>query len=172
MDTEHTEQLELPTSITRSANDRRFLTALEEYKIANQRISDYDKLVLTIKSWSITLSAGAIGFAFIEAKSILFLLASLTALVFWYLEAINKNYQTALIDRSRELESVLPDAETYNGPEFGTNFKRVFGFGSTFRIFRIMLFYRNVHHPHSLIFIGGIILYFYTDVETFLRSLD
>ena len=35
--------------------------ALEEYKIVHQRIEGYDTRCLLIKSWSITLSAAALG---------------------------------------------------------------------------------------------------------------
>lgn len=152
--------------------DRRLLVALEEFKIVQKRIEHFDQLALTIKSWSITLSAVAIGFGFVENKQTLFILASLSALIFWYLEASYKVYQTALLNRTIELEPKILDLNDYKGPMISEHFKKVLGFGITFKRIRLMLFYENIHHPHSLIFIAGIVLYYWPEISSRMPRLD
>lgn len=152
--------------------DRRLLVALEEFKIVQKRIEHFDQLALTIKSWSITLSAVAIGFGFVENQTILFLLASLSALIFWYLEASFKVYQTALLNRTKELEPKILDLDRYEGPMISEHFRKVLGFGITFQRIRMMLFYENIHHPHSLILFAGLALYFWTDISSLLSRLN
>lgn len=135
--------------------------AFEEYQIVQLRIAEFDKLLLTIKSWSITSSAVAIGFGFINEMNTLFLLGALGALLFWYLEALNKVFQTALIERSIDLEPMLRGEVAYDGVRTGDYFKRMTGFSEPFRAVWIMLTYMNVNLPHGFIVLAGTCLYFF-----------
>lgn len=135
--------------------------ALEEYHIVQLRIAEFDKLLITIKSWSITSSAVAIGFGFINDMNTLFLLGAVSALLFWYLEAVNKVFQTALIERSADLEPMLRGEVEYDGIRTGDYFKRMTGFSEPFRAVWIMLTYMNVNLPHGPIVIAGVSMYFF-----------
>ncbi|MEM0929788.1 MAG: hypothetical protein AAGI89_10915 [Pseudomonadota bacterium] len=137
--------------------------AIEEFRTAQQRISEFDKLLITIKSWSITLSGVAIGLGFIDGQRILFLLGGLSALMFWYLEALNKVFQFALIKRAREVEKEIADLSLYSGPKISSHFNRVIGFGETFRALWVMITFSNVQLPHNLIVLAGFVLYFFPD---------
>lgn len=135
--------------------------ALEEYHIVQLRIAEFDKLLLTIKSWSITSSAVAIGFGFINDMKTLFLLGAVSAFLFWYLEALNKVFQTALIERSIDLEPMLRGEIEYDGVRTGDYFKRMTGFSEPFRAIWIMFTYMNVNLPHGVIALAGGSLYLF-----------
>lgn len=138
--------------------------AFEEYHLAQLRISEFDKLLITIKSWSITSSAVAIGFGLINETDTLFLMGAVSALLFWYLEALNKVFQRALIERSSDLEPMLRGEIQYDGVRTGEYFKRMTGFSEPFRALWIMFTYWNVNLPHAPIVFAGLGMYFF-DVQ-------
>lgn len=135
--------------------------ALEEYHIGQLRIAEFDKLLITIKSWSITSSAVAIGFGFINEIKALYLLGALSAFLFWYLEALNKVFQTALIERSSDLEPMLRGEVEYDGIRTGDYFRRKTGLFETFRAAWIMVSYMNVLIPHGPIMAAGVAMYMF-----------
>jgi len=71
-------------------NTHSIQVALQEYLSIQARISEFDKILLTIKSWSITASGAAIAFGIINDTNNLFALGAASAVLFWYLEALNK----------------------------------------------------------------------------------
>ncbi|MEZ5931361.1 MAG: hypothetical protein R3F54_05335 [Alphaproteobacteria bacterium] len=134
--------------------------AIQEYYFLQELIEKYDSKALIVKSWSVTLSAASIGFAFAERLGVIFLLGSLSTLIFWYLESRWKYYQRIMIERASEIEKyVNGDSSAYSGPKICTTFASEFGsserLGKAFRVF----FYRNVYIPHIIIFSFGLLLF-------------
>jgi hypothetical protein len=82
---------------------------LKEYYSLQDRITNYDNQAIRIKSWSVTVSALAIGVGFKEQSTAFFLLAAGSSLIFWHIEALWKYYQSVLIYRANELEDLLND---------------------------------------------------------------
>jgi hypothetical protein len=59
----------------------------DEYVMLQNLYEDFDSKGLTIKSWSITVALATIGTAVLAKRNDLLLVAFVSALVFWYLEA-------------------------------------------------------------------------------------
>jgi hypothetical protein len=140
-----------------------FKVALREYYWIEDQVDRFDDRSLKIKAWSITLSGVALGAGFSYNKPILFLIAAVSALVFWYLETNWKYFQEALADRVYELESFLNGSGgTYTGPRICDAFKsHLHNPKMEWSKFPRLFFRRNVHLPHSVILISGLYLYFY-----------
>jgi hypothetical protein len=148
------------------ATEERFKTeafnvAYKEYLWIEDQIDRFDERSLKIKAWSITLSGVALGAGFNYDKPKLFLVAAMSALVFWYLEATWKYFQQALIDRVYYLEDFLNGRVTgYNGPGICKSFKNHFQWRVEYEKFPKLFMSRNVNLPHSVVFIAGLLLYF------------
>lgn len=136
-----------------------FPHAIEEYRIIQTRIAEFDNLAITIKSWSLTTSGAAIGVGILQHSAALYLLAAASACLFWYLEALNKVFQSALIDRSIDLEPMLRGEIPYDGVRTGDYFAKVTGTEEPARAVKIMFTYVNVLIPHAFISVAGIALY-------------
>ncbi len=89
-----------------------FVTRLlkEEYFHIQSVIENFDGRMLTIKNWSVSFSLVAIGGAFATKAGAAFLIASLSALIFWFSEALWKTFEYAYYDRSGKLEEFLPES--------------------------------------------------------------
>jgi hypothetical protein len=59
---------------------------------------------MTAKGWSVTLSLASLGFAIQYQHSAYFLLASISAVSFWAIEALMKGQQIRYYGRMREIE--------------------------------------------------------------------
>ena len=142
-----------------SANKLRREEALREYYHVESKIDKYDEIRLKIKSWSVTSSGVAIGFAFAEKQPALFALASLGSFIFWYLDASRHVGQQKLIDLNLEIELALSESSTeYHGPSIARTFNRTFRTRVTKRrLFRTM-FFGDVWTPHFVIVVLGIAL--------------
>jgi hypothetical protein len=58
-----------------------------EYLMLQEAYQDIDKQGFTIKGWSITVAAGAVGAGLINGQEMLLWLGFISSLVFWFLEA-------------------------------------------------------------------------------------
>jgi hypothetical protein len=67
-------------------------------------ISEYDGRLITIKSWSVTLSLAGLGLGFQQQHYSLFALSAVAALAFWYLDALMKRFQLRYYPRMRDIE--------------------------------------------------------------------
>jgi len=76
---------------------------VEYYKIVDI-VGDFDKRLLTVKSWGVTLSLAALGLAFQFEASGYFLVAAASALAFWGIEGSMKSHQMRYYPRMREIE--------------------------------------------------------------------
>jgi hypothetical protein len=137
-----------------------FNVAYKEYIWIEDQIDRFDERSLKIKAWSITLSGVALGAGFNYDKPKLFLVASVSALVFWYLEASWKYFQEALTDRVCYLEEYLNGrVDDYTGPGICKAFRDHFKWSVEAEKFPKIFRLRNVNLPHSVVFVSGLILY-------------
>ena len=147
-------------------NSSQYKTALQEYFHIEEQIDKFDERSLKMKSWSITTCVIIIGAGFHLKLPVLFLVASASVLIFWYLEAVWKYFQYALTPRIKEVEAFLNNETLdgkvieYTGPRINKAFSEQFKWKVERRVFPGIFFIRNIQLPHSLIFIIGIILYF------------
>ena len=77
---------------------------LQEYYALLGVVSEYDGRFFLVKGWSVTLSLAALGLGFDTQHFALFALAALSALGFWYLDALLKGHQMRCYSRMRDIE--------------------------------------------------------------------
>ena len=106
-----------PDPITDTEKTALFLA--QEYLALQKAVEDLDGRALTIKAWSVTFSAAAIGLAYVNTKPILLLVAAGSALVFWLVEAVWKYHQRAFYPRLFAIEAWFRDCYPA-GPPFQT----------------------------------------------------
>jgi hypothetical protein len=75
-----------------------------EYQKLLEIVSSYDSSLLTIKGWSVTLSLVLIAQGFEKKNRRLFVVAALSSMCFWLLDAQFKGYQMRYYPRMREIE--------------------------------------------------------------------
>jgi len=86
--------------------DDRFQSALSaEYAEITRTVSEFDGRLITIKSWSVTLSLAGIGLGFQQQHWALFALGAATGLCFWLIEAMTKRHQVRYYPRMRQIEA-------------------------------------------------------------------
>lgn len=78
----------------------------QEYYALLDGVRDFDKTLLTIKGWGVTVSLAGLGFGFQNQHYGLFLVAALSAVSFWALEGLTKRHQLDLFLRMREIEVI------------------------------------------------------------------
>lgn len=89
-----------------AAQDATFQTALAaEYAALVRTVSEFDGRLLTVKSWSVTLSLAGIGLGFQQQHYALFALAAATGAAFWLIEAMTKRHQVRYYPRMRQIEA-------------------------------------------------------------------
>ena len=75
-----------------------------EYLHIQKTIEDFDARALSIKAWCVTFGLAAIAGAFASHTSTVFLIAAVSAVLFWYLETSWKIFQLAYYARSEKIE--------------------------------------------------------------------
>lgn len=79
---------------------------LKEYYAILEIVREFDGRLLTVKGWGVTLSLAALAWGFEKAHYGLFLVASLSGVGFWVIEAIMKRHQIRYYLRMREIEII------------------------------------------------------------------
>ena len=77
---------------------------LREYYEILKVVGEFDGRLLTVKGWGVTLSLAALAWGFQNKKYGLFLVAALSGLGFWIIEATMKRHQMRYYFRMREIE--------------------------------------------------------------------
>jgi hypothetical protein len=75
----------------------------EYYKLVDI-VSAFDQRLVTIKSWGVTLSLASLGLGFQQDHYGLFLVAAVSGLAFWLLEAVTKSHQMRYYPRMGDIE--------------------------------------------------------------------
>ncbi|KQY25462.1 hypothetical protein ASD16_08665 [Cellulomonas sp. Root485] len=89
-----------------AAQDASFQAALAaEYAALVRTVAEFDGRLLTVKSWSVTLSLAGIGLGFQQQHYALFALAAATGAAFWLIEAMTKRHQVRYYPRMRQIEA-------------------------------------------------------------------
>lgn len=82
---------------------------LAEYFKVYEAVMEFDKRLLTVKGWGVTLSLAALAWGFEKSHYGLFLVAALSGAGFWAIEAVFKRYQMRAYVRMREIEVVCAE---------------------------------------------------------------
>lgn len=77
---------------------------MSEYYAIYETVSAFDQRLLTIKSWGVTFGLATLGLGFQQDHYGLFLVAAISALAFWALEAVTKLHQMRHFPRMGDIE--------------------------------------------------------------------
>jgi len=81
-------------------------------KLIQSQIDKYDDLSFKIKTWAITVWVGLLGWAFKTEGEELILLSVAVIVIFWVLDAVNKNFRQDYKEiRIKMLEALNKDIE-------------------------------------------------------------
>ncbi len=127
----------------------------DEYLHIQNVIEDFDGRAITIKAWSITFSMVAIIGAFASHTPIVLLVASLSSILFWLLEAFWKTFQDAYYARASDIESFFAGTKADLVP---FQIARSWRYSGYRRMLGIMT-YPHVALPHAAVLIIGLALY-------------
>jgi uncharacterized membrane protein len=136
-------------------------TAEKEYYFLQAEIGRFDQIAIGVKNWSITIGVALMTAAFYKSASALFLVSSISSLLFWITEARWKRFQRLHIERIREIEAyLLNDRLDYSGPAINRSFSKRLGTLANSRRdeFRIMML-GNVRMPHVPMICLGVALF-------------
>lgn len=130
-----------------------------EYLYLQKVIEDFDARALTIKAWSVTFSLTAIGGAFASNAREVLLVAAVSALAFWFLEAMWKSFQLGYVERSLAIEQHLRSALPVAAPfQIGTAWKTYWD-QRGHAMWARTLWWPHVAFPHALVAAAGALLY-------------
>ncbi len=87
--------------------NNQFNLVQSEFKLTQQQMDKYDILLSQIKTWAITIWAASIGWSFQSKIKGTLLLSIFIVLVFWFLDAINKNFRQDYKKRRDEISNAL-----------------------------------------------------------------
>lgn len=136
-----------------------------EYLHLQSTIEGFDNKALTIKTWSVTFSFTACGVAFTNKESLIFLIASIASIIFWFLEASWKTFQYAHYGRITEIENYFDNRITNLVPlQITRSWHISFRKGGSKRFFRIMCWY-HVYLPHLLISVIAFLLFLFVPLK-------
>jgi hypothetical protein len=122
---------------------------IAEYYKVTDIVQSYDPYFLSIKTWSATLGAGAIGISFTQSSTIPILLtAVLLTLSFWLVEARFKILQLNHLARAGALERYLSSEEGKPSPLIFRSFSEAATANAKFKRWRKVLFWPHVALPH------------------------
>lgn len=135
----------------------------EEYFFLQKTVEDFDSKTLTIKALSVTGSLVIIATGLSDkgcGSPLLFLVASVAALVFWLIEAIYQCFQSGYDVRIIELEKYFSDTSINSKPiplqiykGWSTNK------GASLKQILKKFIWPVIMLPHLVIFLAGIIIY-------------
>ncbi len=130
-----------------------------EYLHLQSVIEDFDQRALTVKTWSISFSFAALGGAFAANAPIVLLVASVSALIFWFLEGQWKTFQYAYYSRSETIEEFFAGKIQDLAPmQIGTSWRSDWNEGGIKRLLWIIR-WPHVAMPHIAVFVIGLIVY-------------
>jgi hypothetical protein len=78
---------------------------LREYYEVFHAVDEFDKRLITVKGWGVTLSLAALAWGFQFGHYGLFFVAALSGGVFWIIEAVMKRHQIRYYFRMAEIEA-------------------------------------------------------------------
>lgn len=122
---------------------------LAEYYKVTDIVQSYDSYFLSIKTWSVTLSAAAIGISFTRSSAApILLVAVLLALSFWLVESRFKTLQLNHTVRATALERYLGSDIDKPSPLIFRSFTEAAAANARFKRWRKVMFWPHVALPH------------------------
>jgi hypothetical protein len=88
----------------------------KEYYTLFEAVNEFDKRLIVVKGWSVTLSLVGLGAGFEAGHQGLFLAAAITSLGFWMLDGLMKQHQMRYYVRMREIEVATAESASGGGP--------------------------------------------------------
>lgn len=161
---------------------------LREYYEILHIVDEFDRRLLTVKGWGVTLSLAALAWGFQYAHYGLFLVAALSGLGFWIIEGTMKRHQMRYYPRMREIEVLqyerLPDeaARSLSSPRIDSGWSQageshIREEGDTGyrpermegprRSYRLAWFLPHVLLPHVVSLVAGLVLLYLASQGTF-----
>ncbi len=89
----------------------------KEYYALFDVVNRFDERLITVKGWSVTLSLALLGTGFTSRHYGLFLVAAISGLGFWIIDALMKRHQMRYYPRMREIEYCRSEAGGNTGNE-------------------------------------------------------
>ena len=131
----------------------------DEYLHIQSAIESYDGQIVSIKIWSIIFNLTALISAFATETPEAFLIASLSAAMFWLTEGHWKTFQHAYYDRAGKLEEFFAGKQQDIQPlQTGASWYENWQQGGTKQLLRIMV-QPQVYLPHVVTIVSGVVLY-------------
>jgi len=130
-----------------------------EYLLLQKTIEDFDGRALTIKAWSTTYSLVAVTGAWISHASAALLVAAVSSLVFWLIEASWKAFQYAYYDRCWKIEEYFRGERTLDAPfQISKSWSQRWSETGARKTLEV-LFWPHVALPHIVVVPLALILY-------------
>jgi uncharacterized membrane protein len=129
-----------------------------EYLHIQGVIEGFDGRILSIKTWSITFSLVALGGAFASHSAVALLIASISSVLFWYLEAIWKTFQVAYYERAELIEAHFRGEVPTIPFQIGGSWYASWKAGGQTKLLRVLL-WPHVAMPHAAIAFAGVVLF-------------
>jgi hypothetical protein len=141
-------------------NDDRVIDLLQtEYFQLQKIVEDFDSRALTIKAWSVTLSAAAMITAYVQATPIILAIAAVSALVFWLIEGLWKLNQQAFYARIYEIENSMANGQMNLPPlQIASSWSKNFNANRRERKIFDVLQWPHVYLPHMPIAVAAFAL--------------
>ena len=76
----------------------------KEYYSLFDVVNDFDKRLITVKGWGVTISLAALATGFQSQHNGIFLVGCITGIGFWYIDGAMKRHQMRYYVRMREIE--------------------------------------------------------------------
>jgi len=99
-------------------NQIKFDLLKTELELVQRQIDKYDQLSATVKTWTVTLWAAIFGWSFQSKQQGLILIALFIVLIFWVIDAVNKNFRQDYKARRAEIAQALQ--EYFKNSEFSS----------------------------------------------------
>jgi hypothetical protein len=122
-----------------------------EYFHVQKVVEDYDTKVLTVKAWSVSFSAAAIGLAYDKQQAAILAVAIISALSFWMVEALIKVNQQAYYKRIEEIEAHFSDGPQRRPLQIGRAWAGSFKENGRYRMTFQVMAWPHVFMPHAVI---------------------
>lgn len=93
--------------MNKTAFDYKLEILMKEWDYVQTHIGRFDVILFNIRTWAVSAFTAMIAVAATQKLPALMLLAMLPVLMFWFIDALHKNFQRNFIFRNREIESYL-----------------------------------------------------------------
>jgi hypothetical protein len=108
--------------MSKSLFEYRLDILIKEWDYVQTHTGRFDPILFNIRTWAVSAFTALIAVAATQKIPGLMLLAILPALMFWFLDALNKSIQLRFISRGQEIEAYLSSSAFINDAKSQTEF--------------------------------------------------